>query len=121
MLLPSVLSFFSSHPTPKDLIWLILGRHTAMAILQPEFYEFCNSFLPFFVCEYRAGMHLSGVPNKADALQPLAPLRPAAKSASLALRGKSLTVHDLVVVTTFLRGGGEGPGPSSGPNPNPWP
>ena len=52
---------------------------------------------------------------------PLAPLRPAAKSASLALRGKSLTVHDLVVVTTFLRGGGEGPGPSSGPNPNPWP
>ena len=41
---------------------------------------------------------------------PLAPLRPAAKSASLVLRGKALTVHDLVVVTTFLRGGGD-PGP----------
>ena len=52
---------------------------------------------------------------------PLAPLRPAAKSASLALRGKSLTLHDLVVVTAFLHGGGEGPGPSSGPDPYPWP
>ena len=51
----------------------------------------------------------------------LAPLRPAAKSASLALRGKSLTVHDLVVVTTFLRGGGEGPDPGPGPGPNPHP